>query len=109
MIIVNTDVLVEILDRKSKIGQQLVEKIQKSNDGFAITAVTFMTVLLGLTKLQKNIPSIHLLKICNFTKKTAQRAEELQIDLEKKEKLQLNLYNDSCNCIKRECILVYIG
>ena len=74
MIIVNTGVLVEILDRQSKIGQQLVEKIQKSNDGFAITAVTFMTVLLGLTKLQKNIPSIHLLKICNFTKKNCSKS-----------------------------------
>ena len=87
LIIINTDALVEILDRQSKIGQQLVEKIQKSNDGFAITALTFMTVLHGFTKLQKNIPPINLLQICDFTKKDAQKAAELQLDLEKREKI----------------------
>jgi len=40
LIIINTDALVEMLDRQSKIGQQLMEKIQKSNDGFVITALT---------------------------------------------------------------------
>ncbi len=65
--------MIEILDRQSKTGQQLVERIQKSNDSFAITVMTFMTVLHGFTKLQKNIPPIHLLQICDFTKKDAQK------------------------------------
>jgi hypothetical protein len=53
LIIINTDALIEILDKQSEIGQQIVEKIQKSNDGFAITALTLMKVLHGFIKLQK--------------------------------------------------------
>jgi len=53
LIIINTNALVEILDRQSKVSQQLVEKIQKSNDGFAIIVLTFMIVLYSFTKLQK--------------------------------------------------------
>ena len=83
LIIINTDALVEILDRQSKIGQQLVEKIQKSNDGFAITALTFMTVLHGFTKLQKNIPPINLLQICDFTKKRCSKSGRIAIRFRK--------------------------
>ena len=79
--------MIEILDRQSKTGQQLVERIQKSNDSFAITVMTFMNVLHGFTKLQKNVPPIHLLHICDFTKKDAQKAAELQLDLQKSEKI----------------------
>src|SRR5690349_15769157 len=53
LIIINTNALVEILDRQSKVSQQPVEKIQKSNDGFAIIVLTFMIVLHSFTKLQK--------------------------------------------------------
>ena len=53
LIIINTNALVEILDRQSKVSQQLVEKIQKSNDGFAIIVLTFMIVLHSFAKLQK--------------------------------------------------------
>lgn len=49
LIIINTNALVEILDRQSKVSQQLVEKIQKSNDGFAIIVLTFMIVLHSFT------------------------------------------------------------
>jgi len=49
LIIINTNALVEILDRQSKVSQQLVKKIQKSNDGFAIIVLTFMIVLHSFT------------------------------------------------------------
>jgi predicted nucleic acid-binding protein len=87
LIIINTDALIEILDKQSIVGQQIVEKIRKSNDSFAITALTLMKVLYGFIKFQKNVPPIHLLQICDFSKKDAQKATELQIDLEKKGKI----------------------
>jgi predicted nucleic acid-binding protein len=87
LIIINTDALIEIIDKQSIIGQQIVEKIQKSNDGFAITALTLMKVLHGFIKMQKNIPPINSLRVCEFSKKDAQKAAELQIDLEKKGKI----------------------
>ena len=69
-----------------------------------------MTVLHGFTKLQKNIPPINLLQICDFTKKDAQKAAELQLDLEKRGKIvNKTLYNECCNCIKRACIFMYLG
>ena len=79
--------MIEILDRQSKTGQQLVERIQKSNDSFAITALTLMNILHGFIKLQKNILPIYSLRVCEFSKKDAQKAVELQIDLEKKGKI----------------------
>ena len=87
LIIINTNALVEILDRQSKVSQQLVEKIQKSNDGFAIIVLTFMIVLHSFAKLQKTFLQYISYRYAISQKKDAQKAAELQLDLEKRGKI----------------------
>ena len=39
MIFIHTDALLQILDKKSDKGQKVLEKLEKSNEIFAITSI----------------------------------------------------------------------
>jgi predicted nucleic acid-binding protein len=50
MIILDTDVVIEILDKKSRKGDEALEKIQATKESISITAITLHELLYGLEK-----------------------------------------------------------
>lgn len=85
MIIIDTDALIEILNKKSKKGQKIYEKMELSGEIFAITSITLYEILYFFMKMKMNIlPPIHLLHVYGFSKEDAQKAAELEIELENK-------------------------
>jgi tRNA(fMet)-specific endonuclease VapC len=82
MIIIDTDVLIEIYDKKSRLGNAAFEKIMNSGDIFCITAINLHEILYGLLKYAK--PSEYLLQlpVLDYTKDDAKLAAEMEIRAE---------------------------
>jgi predicted nucleic acid-binding protein len=77
----------KILNKKSVQGQNIYENLEKNGESFAITSITLYEILYFFMKRKMNIlPPLHLLHVLEFSKQDAQKAAELEIELEKKGK-----------------------
>jgi predicted nucleic acid-binding protein len=85
LIVLDSDVLIKILNKKSLEGQNIYEKLEKNGGSFAITSITLYEILYFFMKRKMNImPPLHLLKVYEFSKQDAQKTAELEIELENK-------------------------
>ena len=87
MISIDSDVLIEILDRKSLKGDQALKQITESKEEVATTVVSLHEVLYGLHKYGKPIKELLLLPILSYTKKDAVLASRIELEVEKKGKI----------------------
>ncbi len=83
MIVIDTNVLIEIFDKKSQKGDEALNKIIESNENIIITAINLHEILYGLQKYAKPIKEILQLPVLNYTKKDAKLAAELELKIEK--------------------------
>ena len=83
MIVIDTDVLIEIFDIKSKKGEEALNKIVESNENISITAINLHEILYGLQKYAKPVKEILQLPVLNYTKKDAKLAAEIELETEK--------------------------
>jgi predicted nucleic acid-binding protein len=82
LMVLDTDVLVKILNKKSTRGQEIYEKLEKNGGHFAITSITLYETLHFFMKMKMKTPPIHLLQVYGFSKQDAEKAVELEIELE---------------------------
>ena len=87
MISIDSDVLIEILDRKSLKGDQALKQITDSKEEVATTVISLHEVLYGLHKYGKPIKELLLLPILSYTKKDAVLASKIELEVEKKGKI----------------------
>jgi len=83
MIVIDTDVLIEIFDKKSQRGDEALNKIVESRESVSITAINLHEVLYGLQKYARPVKEILQLPVLNYTKKDAKLAAELELEMEK--------------------------
>lgn len=86
MIIVDTDVIIEIFDRKSEKGDIALKKLENSGEDIAITSINLHEILYGHYKRNKKIKDIFQLNTIEFNKKDAELSAKLEFQLEKKGK-----------------------
>jgi tRNA(fMet)-specific endonuclease VapC len=88
LILVDTDVLIEILDKDSRIGKEALTKIKKSGEEIIITSINLHEVLYGLYKYanRKKINRVMLFNVVKFGKEDAQLSAKLEVEAEKKGK-----------------------
>jgi tRNA(fMet)-specific endonuclease VapC len=86
LIIIDTDVLIEISDRQSEKGEIIYQKIISTGDDIAITSMTFYETLYGFMKFKKPFDYLSLFHVYEFSKEDAQQAAYLDLELEKKGK-----------------------
>jgi tRNA(fMet)-specific endonuclease VapC len=86
MITIDTDVLIEILDKKSEKGNQALKQILQSGQEICTTAISIHETLYGLHKYAKPIKEILLLPALNFTKKDATLSSKIEFETETKGK-----------------------
>jgi tRNA(fMet)-specific endonuclease VapC len=84
LIIIDSDVLIEILDRKSQKGDQALKKIVESRDDVATSAISLHEVLYGLHKYGKPVTELLQLPVVSYTKKDAALSSEIELKIEKK-------------------------
>lgn len=84
MIIIDTDILIEIYDKGSGIGDAAFRKIMDSGDTFCITAINLHELMYGLLKYAKPSEYILQLPVLNFSKEDAKLASGLELSSERK-------------------------
>lgn len=87
MIIVDTDVLIEIFDKKSTKGDLALKKIENTGEDIAITSLTLHEILYGIHKYgKKRIKGIAQLETIEFNRVDAILSSKLELQCEKKGK-----------------------
>lgn len=83
MIIIDSDILIEIYDKDSTIGELAFKRIIGTGDTFCITSINLHEVLYGLIKYAK--PSEYLLQlpVLNYSKEDARLAAGIELLAEK--------------------------
>jgi tRNA(fMet)-specific endonuclease VapC len=86
LIIIDSDVLIEILDRKSEKGDIALKQTIESGEEIATTVISLHEVLYGLHKYGKPVKELLLLPILSYTKKDAVLSSKIELEVEKKGK-----------------------
>jgi len=86
MIVIDTDVLIEILDKKSEKGDEALRQILESGDEISTTVITLHEVLYGLRKRGKPAKDVLLLPVLNYTKRDALLSSRMELEAEKQGK-----------------------
>ena len=84
MIIIDSDVLIEILDRKSLKGDEALEQVASSEEEIAVTAISLHEVLYGLYKYGKPVKELLSLPVLSYTKKDADLSSRIELQMERK-------------------------
>jgi predicted nucleic acid-binding protein len=83
MIVLDTDVLIEVFDKKSKRGEEALKKIAESGESATITAVNLHEILFGFRKYNKPVKEVMRLPVLSYGKEDASLAAELELKAEK--------------------------
>ena len=88
MILVDTDVLIEIFDRNSKRGDEALKKIERTGEDITTTSLNLHEILYGLHKYTDHakLERILVLDVVEFTKDDAVLSSKLEVETEKKGK-----------------------
>ena len=86
MILVDTDVLIEILDKNSKKGEDALRKIEDAGEDISLTSLNLHEILFGLYKYadSEKIEKIKLLDVIDFTRDDAVLSAKLEVKAEKR-------------------------
>ncbi|MBS7251864.1 MAG: type II toxin-antitoxin system VapC family toxin [Candidatus Freyarchaeota archaeon] len=83
MIVLDTDVLIEIFDKESAKGDEALSKIIECNEDIATTSINLHEILYGLQKYAKPVKDILLLRVIDYTKRDAELSAELELKAER--------------------------
>jgi predicted nucleic acid-binding protein len=83
MMLLDTDVLIEIFDRKSKRGDDILRRITESGEDVATTVINLHEILYGLEKYAKPIVEVALLPALDYTKRDASLSALIELKEEK--------------------------
>jgi len=83
LIIIDSDVLIEILDRKSEKGDIALKQTIESGEEIATTVISLHEVLYGLHKYGNPVKELLLLPILSYTKKDAVLSSKIELEVEK--------------------------
>jgi predicted nucleic acid-binding protein len=86
LILVDTDVLIEILDENSKKGDAALKTIEEAGEDITLTSLNLHEILYGLYKYADNlkIEKILMFDIVDFTKEDANLSAKLEVKAERK-------------------------
>ena len=84
MIAIDTDVLIEILDKKSEKGDEALKQILQSEEEICTTAINIHEILYGLHKYEKPVKEILLLPVLNYMKKDAVLSSKIALEAEER-------------------------
>jgi predicted nucleic acid-binding protein len=84
MIILDTDVVIEILDKKSAKGDDALKRIRSSNESIGITTISLHELLYGLEKYAKPVGEIMQLPVIVYGKEDAVLSARMELEAEKK-------------------------
>jgi tRNA(fMet)-specific endonuclease VapC len=78
MIILDTDVLVEIFDRTSTKGEEILQRLLKTGEDITTTAINLHEILCSMQKFAAPVKETLLLPVLDYTKKDAALSSKLE-------------------------------
>jgi tRNA(fMet)-specific endonuclease VapC len=84
MIAIDTDVLIEILDKESEKGDEALKQILQSEEEICTTVINIHEILYGLHKYGKPVKEILLLPVLNYMKKDAVLSSKIELEAEER-------------------------
>ncbi|MEM3731738.1 MAG: type II toxin-antitoxin system VapC family toxin [Candidatus Bathyarchaeia archaeon] len=82
MIVLDTDVLIEVFDKKSVKGDEVLRSLEKKGEDIAITVINLHEILYGLKKYAHPVKEVLLLPVLDFTKRDAVLSADLELRAE---------------------------
>lgn len=67
MILLDTDVMIEIVDKQSNKGDEFMNKILESGDSYCTSAINFHELMYGIHKYSKNKELIRQIPVVAYT------------------------------------------
>lgn len=86
MILLDTDVIIEILDKQSDKGQELMLKVIESGEEYCTSSVNMHEVLYGVEKYSKNSRLVLHIPTLEFSKNDSELSSVLELSAERKGK-----------------------
>lgn len=83
MILLDTDVLIEIFDRGSERGDEALKAILERGEYIATTSINLHEILYGLEKYAKPVRDVLLLPVLDYTKRDARLSAEIELKAER--------------------------
>jgi len=84
MILLDTDVLIEIFDRRSERGDRAMERIVESGEDISTTVINLHEILYGLEKYAKPVREVLLLPVLDYRKRDARLSAEIELEAERR-------------------------
>jgi tRNA(fMet)-specific endonuclease VapC len=84
MILLDTDVLIEILDRQSDMGERLLRSLEETGEDVLTTSINMHELLYGLKKYSKSEAKVTQLRILPYEKDDAGLSSRLELAGEKR-------------------------
>jgi tRNA(fMet)-specific endonuclease VapC len=78
MIILDTDVLIEIFDRTSTKGEEILQRLLKTGEDITTTAINLHEILCSMQKFAAPVKETLLLPVLDYTKKDAALSSKLE-------------------------------
>ncbi|MHB1812148.1 MAG: type II toxin-antitoxin system VapC family toxin [Thermoplasmataceae archaeon] len=86
MILLDTDVIIEVLDKNSDQGQTLMLRIIKSGEEYCTSSVNMHEVLYGIEKYSKDSRSVLQIPTLSYSKNDSELSAALELSAERKGK-----------------------
>ena len=83
MIALDSDVLIEILDRKSERGSEAFKRLLDSGEDICTNVISIHEVLFGFYKYRKPVTDLLQVPVLDYTKKDALLSSKLELEAEK--------------------------
>lgn len=83
MIMLDTDVIIELVDKHSDKGESIMEKIADSDEGYCTSSINIHEVLYGIYKYSKDRASVARIPTIAYTKEDGELSSRLEIYAER--------------------------
>jgi tRNA(fMet)-specific endonuclease VapC len=79
MIMLDTDVIIEIVDKESNMGEKLMNRIIDSGETYFTSSINVHELMYGIRKYSKNKEQVHNISVINYTKEDVDLSSNLEI------------------------------
>jgi predicted nucleic acid-binding protein len=83
LILLDSDALIEILQKNSKIGRKLHESLLATAENIGTTTMSLHEVLYGLKKYSQSVKELSQLPVVEFGREDADLSSQIELDMER--------------------------
>lgn len=84
MIVIDTDILIEVFDKNSRRGDEALKKILESGESISITTINLHEILYGLQKYARPVKEVLQLSVLSYTKEDASLSAKIELEAERR-------------------------